>query len=341
MTEVLHGSAFSMLPTIKPGSIRLCLTSPPYWKLRQYPCPPISFPSMRLSFMTGTPAVRIPRWTGQFGHEENPMHFVAHLVALFRLVREALTPDGVLWVNLGDSYTTNAGGQQGGKGARAGRAHTARIARKKAPGLPLKTLIGVPWRFAFAMQADGWRLRQEIIWSKPNPMPESVTDRCTKSHEHVFFFSKSRHYQWDQEAIAEKIDPASLARYERAVRNKEVYDPERHKSPSLTGGRSPMEVLTEGAKRIVEKGTRNPRSVWEIPTAKYGKDHHAVFPDDLIRIPILACSRQGDTVLDCCAGTGTTGYFANRYGRKSVLIEPADAYLPMIQERFENQPWLL
>lgn len=331
--DVHHGNALDILPTLKAGSVRACLTSPPFWRKRRYPVPDTVWPGGTFRMMPGAPPQYIKKWTGQLGWEPDVNAFIAHLVMVFREVRRVLRRDGVLWVNMGDSMSTNAGGNGTGmNSARKGRTFTQRVPTKKVEGVPLKSLIGVPARLAFALQADGWRWRQRVIWHKPNPTPESVTDRCVECTEDFLFFSKARHYYWNADAMQEPIDPVNMARYERAVKNGEKYDPAKHK-PGTNGGRAPMEILTAAAKRIVEKGTRTRRNVWTIPTAQFDGKHFAVFPAELIEPPLLASTKPGDRIIDPFGGSGTTAALALHHGRSADTIEFADDYLPMIEER--------
>jgi DNA modification methylase len=270
--------------------VQMCVTSPPYWDLRDYGV------------------------AGQLGLEPTIAEYVANMVEVFGLVRELLRDDGVLFLNLGDSY------HNGDKGGYAKDRVTATDSMQRsnlganfigAPnrnpqsGLKPKDLCGIPWRVAFALQAAGWYLRQDIIWAKPNPMPESVTDRCTKSHEYLFLLAKSERYYMDMAAIAEQSCGEARG-----------------------GG---LKAAGAGHKNLYKCGaiayeTRNKRSVWTVATAPYADAHFATFPPALIEPCILAGSRSGDIVLDPFIGSGTTGQVAQALGRQWIGCELNPAY---------------
>lgn len=288
-------------------------------------------------------------WRGQLGLEPTPELFVAHIVEVFDLVWDVLADDGTLWMNFGDSYAgtgKSGGGKQGEQWETAGApSDEGKGTWKPAPpGLKSKDLVGMPWRVAFALQAAGWYLRQEIIWHKPNPMPESITDRCTKAHEHLFLLTKSARYYFDAEAIKEPASKDSHARYARGrsddhkwadggpgnqtiarslehMARKAGVNPKAEASLLATDSpRSKQNASFSAAvKDVVE--TRNKRSVWTIPTAAYSEAHYATFPPDLVRPCILAGSAPGDLVADIFGGSGTVGEVAIEYGRNVVLID--------------------
>ncbi len=285
--------------------VQMCVTSPPYFGLRDYGHP------------------------GQLGLEATPAEFVAAMVEVFGLVREMLADDGVLFLNLGDSYNGYMANQRG-TGLEAGRQHSRKYIE---PGAGLRTstlknkdLIGIPWRVAFALQADGWYLRQDIIWHKPNPMPESVTDRCTKAHEYMFLLSKSERYYFDGEAIAElSVDPeGSAKRYQSAFGGPKARAPV---------GDAGVDTRTRPQGMREFAGTRNRRSVWTVPTVPYSGAHFATFPPALIEPCILAGSRAGDVVLDPFFGSGTTGQVAQHLGRQWIGCELNQDYEPLQKER--------
>ena len=289
---IYHGDAWELAPTLAPQSINTICTSPPYWGLRDY----------------GEP--------GQFGLEPTPEAYVARLVALFALLRPALRDDGTVWLNLGDSYARSAGDEE----SKLATSHTLSTGQRRVTesggmphkknrppsGFKPKDLIGIPWRVAFALQADGWYLRQDIIWHKPNPMPESVTDRCTKAHEYVFLLSKSPRYYCDMEAIKE---PSTTP-----------IDTKAAQSFKAEGGKARENYGTNDDK-WEPSGTRNKRSVWSVNTAPFSAAHFATFPPALITPCILAGCPEGGKVLDPFGGSGTTAQVARQYGRKSVLFE--------------------
>jgi site-specific DNA-methyltransferase (adenine-specific) len=250
-------------------SVQCCVTSPPYWGLRDY------------------------GHEGQIGLEATPEDYVERIVAVFREVRRVLKDDGTLWLNLGDSYADG------------------------------KQLVGIPWRVAFALQADGWWLRQDLIWHKPNPMPESVRDRCTKAHEYLFLLTKSERYHFDVKAIAE---PGVTGKWEAMPPIGGV----KHAGHEFHGGR----VYT--GKRPASDGMRRRRSVWKVPVKPYKGSHFAVMPPKLIEPCIKAGSREGDTVLDPFAGSGTTLAVAMELGRNAVGCELNPDYANLAKERIQS-----
>ena len=276
---IYHGDSWELASTLAPQSIHTIVTSPPYWGLRDY----------------GEP--------GQFGLESTPEEYVARLVDLFALLRPALRDDGTVWLNLGDSFassTSNNGGYSE-KSTLAGftspntkgrQANGAGDVRKLSHGLKAKDLVGIPWRVAFALQADGWYLRSDIIWHKPNPMPESVTDRPTKAHEYLFLLSKKARYYYDAEAIKEPVSEVSLARAEYG------WDCDRDSTKNASMGGEGIHVEKMGS-RFVNPSGRNKRTVWTIPTRPFSQAHFAVFPPDLIRPCILAGAPE-----KCCPECG-------------------------------------
>lgn len=299
--EIIQGDALEVLRTLPAGSVHCCITSPPYWGLRDYGV------------------------AGQLGLESTPEEYTARLVEIFREVRRVLRDDGTAWLNLGDSYAGS------GKGPSNAYARPAQCMSNvsAAPnrwisipsGIKPKDLIGIPWRVAFALQADGWYLRSDIIWSKPNPMPESVTDRPTKAHEYIFLLSKSARYHYDADAVRE---PDGYTDHPRNTIN----------PPEPSGGllREHMGIRkAEG-----RSGTgRNRRTVWTVPTQPYTGAHFAVFPPELIRPCVLAGCPVGGTVLDPFAGSGTTGLVALQNGRAFLGIELNAEYMELIRERLE------
>ena len=278
------------------------VTSPPYFGLRDYGMP------------------------GQLGLEETVEEYVAKLVDILRAARELLRSDGTLWLNLGDTYAntgTGGNGATGGLDKSTLSGHmppvgTTPVKRRVPLGLKEKDLIGIPWRVAFALQADGWYLRQDIIWSKPNPMPESVTDRCVKSHEHVFLLSREPRYYFDHEIMREPA--VSGARGSTFTKGK---------TGGHQGGRA-----GKGERR--EDGMRNRRDVWSIATQPYKGAHFAVFPEKLAELCLRAGSRWGGWVLDPFAGSGTTLGVAEQFGRNGVGIELNPEYRKLIEERIRK-----
>lgn len=350
--RILTGDARDRLKELPDGSVHCCVTSPPYFGLRDYGV------------------------SGQIGLEATPDAFVAELVSIFREVRRVLRDDGTLWLNLGDSYAGSWGaqGRQGETGQMASRSvskvrekskisaaqiaahpqkasHTGSIRQE---GLKPKDIIGIPWLVAFALRADGWYLRQDIIWSKPNPMPESVTDRCTKAHEYLFLLAKSPRYYFAAAEIAEAVAPSTV---ERLLQPTLAAQAGSDRVPGKTNGRMKAVVnsrlLAEGA--IARTGglisggtdksslgvsaetTRNRRSVWTVTTQPFSEAHFATFPPALIEPCILAGCPKGGTVLDPFFGAGTTGLVADRNGRDCIGIELNPEYAAMAERRISDE----
>ena len=330
--RILEGDCRDLLASIPDASVNCCVTSPPYFGLRDYGV------------------------DGQMGLEASPDEFISGMVDVFRDVRRVLHDDGTLWLNIGDSYAGAPGGFQGKNGQRASRTFTARIDHdKRSEGFKPKDLIGIPWMLAFALRADGWYLRQDIIWSKPNPMPESVQDRCTKAHEYLFLLSKGPRYFFDQEAIAEPIAAASVARLAQNVDQQLGSD----RVPGKTNGR--MKAVGKGNARTFrgggaytggksfnnsasagrdshgnapnETGMRNRRSVWSVATQPFKEAHFATFPPALVEPCILAGCPIGGVVIDPFFGAGTTGLVADRLQRDCIGIELNPAYADIARRR--------
>jgi DNA modification methylase len=304
--RLLHGDVRERLRDLPDGSVQTCVTSPPYWGLRDY-------------------GVK-----GQIGLERTPEAFVSALVFTFREVRRVLADDGTAWVNLGDSYVSN-GRYESDRSDYVGDLskydHRDNRPAARAMGLKPKDLCGIPWRVAFALQDDGWYLRSDIIWSKPNPMPESVTDRPTKAHEYIFLLSKSARYYYDAGAIGEPIKAESLERFASAHDGEA--DTTKHQVIGGTYSR-PVKAILQGQQNNTH---RNKRSVWHIATQPFPGAHFATFPEALIEPCILAGSRVGDTVLDPFNGSGTTGAVAIRHQRNYVGIELNEAYIQLARKR--------
>lgn len=300
--RIINADCRDALRSMPDASVHCCVTSPPYFGLRDY------------------------GHEGQIGLEQAPDEFVAAMVEVFREVRRVLRDDGTLWLNLGDSYATDSkwGGSTGGKAAKGIHGAGGGGRNKTRVGLPDKNLIGIPWRVAFALQADGWILRQDIIWHKPNPMPESVQDRCTKAHEYVFLLSKSQRYHFKAEAIQEP-----------ALRPEGAGNKSHKGATAYASGDEKMRTKV-GLTEIGARETRNKRSVWSVPTQPFVEAHFATFPPDLIEPCILAGCPAGGTVLDPFGGAGTTGLVADRHGRDAVLIELNPEYAAMARGRIHR-----
>lgn len=347
---IYQGDAVTVLRGMPDASAQCCVTSPPYWGLRDYGVP------------------------GQLGLEKTPAEYVAAMVAVFEEVRRVLKPDGVLWLNIGDSYATGAGkvgdhpggGKQGAAWAGRG-AHTADNSGKHGPslatmgprvqpnrmplpGLKPKDLVGIPWRVAFALQEAGWYLRCDVIWSKPNPMPESVTDRPTKSHEYIFLLSKSERYFYNSDAIKEPASQVSIDRLDRA-RFEGWAPPGSSPHRGSMGARAAKPDKQRGHGRrhagfndrwdAMDKAEqtgvmRNKRSVWNIATRPFSEAHFATFPEEIPLTCILAGSRHGDVILDPFNGAGTVGVVCEKTGREYIGIELSPAYCQMARRRIAS-----
>ena len=333
--RVLQGDCRDVLKTLPDESVHCVVTSPPYFGLRDYGV------------------------DGQIGLEKMPADYVSELVSVFSEARRVLRADGTVWLNLGDSYCTRSvrrddgmrtvikayetsdeevGFENWSDYAERGRAkyssHFAHL------GLKDKDLFGIPWMVAFALRAAGWYLRQDIIWSKPNPMPESVRDRCTKAHEYLFLLAKSERYYFDADAISEPATGWNGSTFDgerdltvrpttgRGPRNRRQGEPSRH---GLTGAAS------HGISDVGEgRETRNKRSVWEVTTQPFKEAHFATFPPALIEPCILAGCPEGGTVLDPFGGAGTTGLVSDRHKRSAILIELNPEYAEMARKRIYN-----
>tara|TARA_R100000008_G_scaffold18757_2_gene9583 strand:+ start:2712 stop:3620 length:909 start_codon:yes stop_codon:yes gene_type:complete len=294
---LLIGDCYKKIDEIEEKSVQAIVTSPPYWGLRDY------------------------NRDGQLGEELTPDDFVVKLTALFNKSKRVLRDDGTLWVNIGDTYFGAKGGHWDGgnsitNDATGSNYRMQRKAPPKHPRLKTKDLCGVPWMFAFAMQKDGWYLRQDIIWHKPNPMPEAVKDRCVKSHEYIFLFSLKPKYYFDYKAIQEKAKYIGDNRGARKdIRRDEP------KACSVAASSQPTGEY------------KNKRSVWSFNTAQSGEAHFAVFPEKLPELCIKAGTKEGDVVLDPFMGSGTTATVAKRLGRKWVGIELNEDYAKFIKNK--------
>lgn len=307
------GECRAILRTLEPARFQCVVTSPPYWGLRDY------------------------GHADQLGLEPTPEQYVANMVEVFREVRRVLRPDGTLWLNIGDSYASGMSSdartpeqrsssstlgpkRNGLGGSNAAHVSVSFSPRERDHGLKPKDICGIPWRLAFALQADGWWLRQDIIWAKPNPMPESVTDRCTKAHEYLFLLAKSERYFYDAKAIAEEAsgrEPGNVA----------------HKGAAAYADGDEHHRTKGGLLEIGARDTRNARSVWTVASQPYPGSHFATMPPALAERCILAGSRIGDTVLDPFLGSGTVGMVAERNGRRWFGCELNPAYEPLIKQR--------
>lgn len=336
---LLNGDAATMLDLLPDASVQCCVTSPAYFGLRNY------------------------GHEGQLGLEKTPKDYVASLVTVFAEVWRVLKPDGTLWLNLGDSYAANGGAHGGrkdnqpGVGAKETHLNGAgdREKRQTPNGLKAKDLIGIPWRVAFALQSSGWYLRSDIIWHKPNPMPESVTDRPTRAHEYIFLLTKGTKYFYDADAIREQASPALIKQVKEGYNGNGVKD---YAANGVQNGSAVKSRIIEGARKRIDKQRghsrrhdgfndrwdrltkaeqmalgANKRDVWSVAPANFKGAHFATFPPKLITPCILAGSRPDDVILDPFLGSGTTAEVALSLGRKCYGIELNPEYLPLIRER--------
>jgi DNA modification methylase len=275
VNKIIVGDVRDKLKTLPDKSVQCVVTSPPYWGLRDY------------------------KNDNQIGLEKTFTEYVKNLTSIFNEVKRIIKDDGVLWLNLGDTYASKDDLINGIKG---------------------KNLIGIPWRVAFALQEDGWYLRQDIIWAKPNPMPEPVKDRCTKSHEHIFMFTKSPHYYFDSETIREPRVSSS---------NNHQFGGKKYNDPNNPIYASPGSIYKSD-------GKRNKRDVWFIPTQPFAGSHFAVMPEALVEPCILSSSKEKDIVLDPFFGAGTVGVVSKRNNRKYIGIELNPDYALIAEKRIKN-----
>jgi len=346
---ILIGDVREKLKQLPDQSVHCVVTSPPYWGLRDYGtalwdggdpecdhmsdkrgsrfATPVSKKQGR-NIGSGTASRRdcdcgAMRIDNPIGMEDTPEQFVANMVEVFREVWRVLRDDGTLWLNLGDSYSGSGKGPAGNLGA----THNERWLEHKHSaivpnGLKPKDLVGIPWRVAFALQAEGWYLRQDIIWHKPNPMPESVTDRCTKSHEYIFLLSKSRQYYFDNEAIKEPSTQLGKTNIRFGGTKYGDSDDPKH--------------ATKSGNEYTDSGTRNKRDVWTVTTRPFKGAHYATFPPQLIEPCILAGCPPDGTVLDPFFGSGTTGLVAQQHGRNWIGCELNPVYAEMAAKRIKD-----
>lgn len=332
--KIVIGDAREKLQDLADQSVNCCVTSPPYFGLRDYGC------------------------AGQMGLEPTPEEFVAELVAVFREVRRVLRDDGTLWLNLGDSYARDArkgqhkpgdagkqnyiierGGGRAASGVSKLGSSDGAVRRADRPGsralcddLKPKDLLGIPWMVAFALRADGWYLRSDIIWHKPNPMPESVLDRPTRAHEYIFLLTKSERYFYDNDAVREPYSDASLGRYD---------SPMMSTNARLQGHQPGKKNIKENIAMQPNPLGRNRRDVWLVPSEPFSEAHFATFPPALIKPCILAGCPVGGAVLDPFGGAGTTGMVADRLQRSAILIEINPEYAAMARRRIDGDAPLL
>jgi DNA modification methylase len=307
--RIMNGDALSVLKAMDSDSVDCCVTSPPYWQLRDY------------------------ETDGQIGDEDTVEAYILNLIDVFSEIRRVLRQTGTVWVNMGDGYVGDSwGGSIPSYWGNNTKTHDARLASRRRPsnviGLKRKNMIGMPWRIAFAMQGSGWILRQDIIWHKPNPMPESVMDRCTKSHEYVFVFSKHQKYYFNADVLKEPVSGTAHKRG-NGVNRKARLDAERDFNRKRSVCKEPRQNPSFSASVSELVPYRNARSVWTIPTQGRSDHHFASFPDELARRCILAGCPRGGVVLDPFVGRGTTAIVALRHQRSAIGIDINKTYCEM------------
>jgi DNA modification methylase len=342
ITDVLTG-----LQALPDGAAQMCVTSPPYYGLRNYGVEPTYWPAVTYTPMAGLPPVTIPAQTCCLGLESDPLAFIGHLVLVFREMHRVLRKDGTLWVNLGDSYEQSHSGKNG--------ADTEFKGKATCEYLKPKQLLGIPWKLAYALQADGWYLRQDIIWQKPNAMPDSATDRCGKSHEYLFLLSKCPKYHFDADAIKvlSQQQPGVVTAkdsFKRAASKRAqvipgqtvgTHRPDRKDTvpDGLANRRDVWEIEEdEFAQFLAWKAAQEPQapSVWKIATQPYAGAHFAVFPEELPRLCILAGSKVGDVVIDPFVGSGTTAAVSVPLGRQFIGIDQDARNVPQQRKRLND-----
>ena len=301
---IINGNSLEVLKSLPDNSIDCCVTSPPYYALRDYGC------------------------DGQIGLEETPEKYIESLCDVFSEVRRVLTPEGTLWLNIGDSYNGNkVGNTEVVKNKKVSESND--FHKKLWSEAKPKDLIGIPWMLAFALRSQGWYLRQDIIWHKPNPMPESVTDRCTKSHEYIFLLSKSQKYYFDYESIMEPCADQERNNFQSGSRANGI---NKDRNDNDLGERS----KTWKPKTIDNQKVRNKRDVWEVNTKPCKEAHFATYPFELIKPCILAGCPENGIVLDPFMGSGTTAIVARSLNRNYLGVELNPEYIKIAHKRLEK-----
>lgn len=315
LNKVYQGHCLEVLKTLPSKSVNTVVTSPPYWGLRDYGV------------------------EGQIGLESSVDEYVSALVDVFREIKRILKDDGTLWLNLGDAYAGSGRGRNADGKGNPGKAHMQSPGQhggilkisKNVEGLKPKDLIGLPWRVAFALQVDGWYLRQDIVWNKPNAMPESVLDRPTKSHEYIFLMSKEPNYYYNHESIKE---PAIYGTMDVRGSQGAFGPPQKQKRVDKTKGSFSGKYGHEAFRAIRDK--RNKRSVWTVTTKPLKEAHFATFPEDLIEPCILAGCPINGVVMDPFFGSGTTGLVSLKHGRNFIGIELNEEYIKIAEKRLSE-----
>lgn len=363
---VIHeGDCRTVLDALPERSVQTCVTSPPYWLMRDYAtaiwkggepdcdhqaCPRQGKRGQRndrrytaaIPYRAQCGKCGATRRDHQIGLEDTIEQYVAEMVAVFRRVWRVLRDDGTLWLNLGDSYMANPKGSTGVRstltGSHGNQSFPCGVEKRRSGALKSKDLIGLPWRVAFALQEDGWYLRSDIIWAKPCPMPESVTDRPTRAHEYLFLLAKARRYYYDADAIREPLRPKTLTTYGIPREQPEGDGPPLVKSANWGRG---VQIRKPRLRGDGEPAGANKRDVWTVASQPFTGAHFATFPPRLIEPCVLAGCPVGGTVLDPFAGAGTTGMVALRHGRNFIGIELRSAYAAMARERIRGDAPLL
>ena len=318
INKITLGDCVDIMRRMPDECVHCCVTSPPYWGLRDYGVDPQMWSD---------------GWYGCLGLEPTPELYVQHIVQIFREVRRVLRKDGTLWLNLGDSYAGSNCGSNDYRSKNSSISVNPNKYKGQKPGLPPslkpKDLCGIPWRVALALQADGWWLRSDIIWHKPNPMPESVTDRPTKSHEYIFLLTRNRRYYYDANAIKEKVSDISIKRA------KYGWNCDRPSTKNASMGGESIHTEKMG-NRFVNPAGRNKRSVWTIATHPFSEAHFATFPPKLIEPCILAGCPKGGIVFDPFMGAGTTAVVSVNLGRNYIGIEVSEEYRKIAEKRIKQ-----
>ena len=341
LNKIYNEDCLTFLKQMPDQYVECCITSPPYFGLRDY------------------------GMAGQIGLEETPEAYVEKMVAVFREVRRVLKDDGTLWLNLGDSYASNTKGSGRPSSKQDSNAGSRYNPRKFNHGVKEKDLMGIPWMVAFALRADGWYLRQDIIWHKPNPMPESVTDRCTKAHEYIFLMSKSARYYYDADAIKQPVVDATILRLSQQIEKQKGSDripgktngnmkavgpgrkprPDDNRGGNQGTGRGIPVMAIDGkgvnghsgyfdsCGNLIGEGMANKKSVWVVPTMPFSEAHFATFPEDLIVPCIKAGCPEGGIVLDPFMGAGTTALVAHKLNRNYIGTELNPEYCQIAEKR--------
>lgn len=373
LNKIINGHVLNVLKQLPSESINMCVTSPPYWGLRNYNtdgqiwggnsnCEHEWDTFTRQGISDGTKSEKVQikgkdnfqivkpteqafcikcgAWFGELGLEPTPELYVEHLVEIFREVKRVLKDDGTLWLNLGDCYAGNRGNSSKSPGfdnkAAQGHAELNYNYNRLVSGLKAKDLVGIPWLTAFGLRGDGWYLRSDVIWEKPNVMPESVRDRPTKSHEYIFLFSKNNKYYYDKDSIKEPYTESSIKRINQKSFDEQKGGEKDYGKTNVNKNRSARNTIENFKKNLNKNGGRNKRTVWSINTKPFKEAHFAVFPPDLIKPCILAGCPEGGVVIDPFIGSGTTGMVAKELNRNYIGIELNPTYSEMAEKRIEN-----